>query len=214
VKARSLAELGALKRALAEREAAERLAAQRRAAEAARAQRERDAFALAVGPVTPIKRHSRAAPTRPAPQPLPLQRQKDEAAVLREALSDEFDVESLLETDEALSFLRTGVGPDVLRKLRRGVWVTQGQIDLHGLTREEAREALVAYVRQAARRGQRCLRVVHGKGIGSPGRQPVLKGKVRAWLVQCGQVLAFTQARGHDGGAGALIVLLDASAPR
>ncbi|MFY9509751.1 MAG: Smr/MutS family protein, partial [Rubrivivax sp.] len=84
----------------------------------------------------------------------------------------------------------------------------QGQIDLHGLRRDEAREALAGFVREAARRGQRCLRVVHGKGHGSPGRQPVLKAKVQRWLAQSADVVAFTQAAGPQGGAGALIVLL------
>ncbi len=132
--------------------------------------------------------------------------------MLREALSDDFDVESLLDTDDALSYRRAGIGPEVVRKLRRGVWAIQAQLDLHGLRRDAARERLAAFLRDAARQGLRCVRVVHGKGNGSPGRQSVLKGKVQSWLVQKNQVLAFTQARGSEGGAGALIVLLD-SAP-
>ena len=97
----------------------------------------------------------------------------------------------------------------MVKKLRLGHWVVQGELDLHGLTREDAREALVQFLAEAGKRGCRCVRVVHGKGLGSPGRQPVLKGKVHGWLVQRQEVLAFTQARGPDGGAGALIVLLD-----
>ena len=73
------------------------------------------------------------------PAPVPVQHQLDEMAVMREAISDEFDVSTLLDTDDALSFRRPGMGPDVLRKLRRGGWSVQGQIDLHGLRREEAR---------------------------------------------------------------------------
>ncbi|MDE2397822.1 MAG: Smr/MutS family protein, partial [Burkholderiales bacterium] len=118
------------------------------------------------------------------------------------------DVESLLLTDDGLSFRRPGVSADVVARLRRGQWAIQGQLDLHGLRRDEAREALVAFVREARRRGQRCLRVVHGKGHGSPGRQPVLKGKVQRWLAQSAEVVAFAQASGPEGGAGALIVLL------
>ena len=131
-----------------------------------------------------------------------------------EALSDEFDVESLLETDDALSFRRRGIGPEVVRKLRRGVWAIQAQLDLHGLRREEAREALGRFLREAGRTGCRCVRVVHGKGHGSPGREPVLKGKVKSWLVQKNEVIAFTQARAAQGGAGALIVLLASVASR
>jgi DNA-nicking Smr family endonuclease len=102
----------------------------------------------------------------------------------------------------------------VVRKLRRGVWVIQAQIDLHGLRRDEARERLGAFLREAVAEGARCVRVVHGKGLGSPGREPVLKGKVRAWLVQKNEVLAFAQARPSDGGHGALVVLLRSARER
>ncbi|HON31263.1 MAG TPA: Smr/MutS family protein, partial [Ottowia sp.] len=138
----------------------------------------------------------------------PLQRQRDEQAVLREAISDQFDASTLLHTDEHLSFRRPGIGPDVAARLRRGHWAVQAQIDLHGLRRDEAREALGQFLRDAQRAGLRCVRVVHGKGLGSPGRTPVLKDKVHGWLIQKNQVLAFVQARPLDGGAGALLVLL------
>ena len=137
-----------------------------------------------------------------------MQREKDERAALQEALSDEVDLESLLLTDDGLSFHREGVGADVVLRLRRGHWAIQGELDLHGLRREEARDQLAEFLREAARRGWRCLRVVHGKGHGSPGREPVLKAKVQRWLGQKAQVLAFTQASAPMGGAGALIVLL------
>jgi DNA-nicking Smr family endonuclease len=162
-----------------------------------------------VGPVQALPDRGRAELERPQPAPLPLQREADERAALREALSDEVDIDSLLLTDDGLSFRRPGIGPDVVMRLRRGHWSIQQQIDLHGLTREQAREALATFVRDMHRRGQRCLRVVHGKGHGSPGRQPVLKAKVQRWLAQCGEVIAFAQASGPQGGAGALIVLLD-----
>ncbi len=123
-------------------------------------------------------------------------------------MSDDFDVETLLDTDDALSFRRDGIGADVLRRLRRGQWTLQGEIDLHGLTRDTAREALAAFIVNATLRGTRCVRVVHGKGIGSPGRMPVLKSKVRAWLVQNDRVIAFVQAPPSQGGHGALLVLL------
>ena len=208
---RDLAELGALREALRERErlAAER-AAQERAAHAA-AERARRWFADAVGPVTHLRPHGRTAHSLPRPAPLPLQREADERAALREALSDEVDVESLLLTDDGLSFHRHGVGPDVVTRLRRGHWAIQGELDLHGLRREQARDVLAGFMREAARRGWRCLRVVHGKGLGSPGREPVLKAKVHRWLGQHAEVLAFTQASGPQGGAGALIVLLRGS---
>jgi DNA-nicking Smr family endonuclease len=158
--------------------------------------------------VTPLAPHGRAAHSPLRPSPLPRQRERDERAALRESLSDEVDLETLLLTDDGLSFHRAGMGPDVVRRLRRGHWVIQGELDLHGLRRDEAREQLGAFMREAARRGWRCLRVVHGKGHGSPGRQPVLKERVQRWLGQHAEVIAYTQASAPHGGAGALIVLL------
>ena len=209
MKVGSLKELKSLRDTL-QRQAAE--AAARAALELERqraAEAERRLFANAVGPVTLLPDPGLADIQRPLPAPEPLQRMADEQAALREALSDEVDVESLLLTDDGLSFRRPGVHLDVVTRLRSGQWALQGQIDLHGLTREEARTALAGFIRQAHQRGQRCLRVVHGKGHGSPGRQPVLKAKVQRWLAQCDEVVAFSQARGAEGGAGALIVLLD-----
>ncbi|MBC7484452.1 MAG: Smr/MutS family protein [Rhizobacter sp.] len=206
--ASGLHELGPVKAALqrARREAAE--AAALAAAKAALEQRERDIFSLTVGLVLPLRKAPGALVAKARPSAIPRQRLADEAAVMVEALSDDFDVESLLETDDALSFRRRGIGPEVVRKLRRGVWAIQAQLDLHGLRRDGAREALGAFLREAGRNGWRCVRVVHGKGHGSPGREPVLKGKVKSWLVQRNEVIAFTQARAAQGGAGALVVLL------
>ncbi len=208
MKANTLAELKALKRAMAERAAAE--AVQREAQRLAELKREREQrlFALAVGPVEPIPHPGRIEP-RPVPvEPVPVQRQRDEAAVMREALSDEFDIETLLHTDELLSYRRPGLGPEIVRKLREGSWSIQRQIDLHGLRTDEAREALGRFIREAHQAGLRCVRVVHGKGLGSPGRTPVLKARVLRWLVQKNEVIAFVQARPAEGGAGALVVLL------
>jgi DNA-nicking Smr family endonuclease len=142
------------------------------------------------------------------PCPLPFQHIADEQAALMESLSDEFDAESLLETDEALSYARPGVGPDVVRKLRKGNWVIQAQLDLHGMRRDQARESLGEFLRKCCKNGTRCVRIIHGKGNGSMNKEPVLKHKVRTWLVQKEEVLAFSQATAADGGSGALIVLL------
>lgn len=189
-----------------EQEQAERAA--READQRAREQ-ERELFKHAVGPVYAMAPTGRSSSAVTRPAPIPKLRQQDEASVLRESLSDEFDVESLLETDESLSFRRPEVGQDVTRKLRRGVWAVQGHLDLHGLRTEEARERVGAFLREAQTKSWRCVRIVHGKGLGSPGKLPVLKDKVRRWLVQSDRVLAFVQARGDDGGAGALVVLLN-----
>ena len=205
----SLSELGDLKASLQrrQREAAERDAIAH--AEAERLRQELDLFATSVGPITRVAAGGRTDLRGARPAPEPLQRQRDEASALRESLSDGFDVDSLLETDAMLSFRRPDIGPDVVRKLRRGGWVIQAQIDLHGLRRDEAREQLAAFLRESASRGLRCVRVVHGKGNGSPGREPVLKHRVHSWLVQKSSVIAFTQARAAEGGNGALVVLLE-----
>jgi DNA-nicking Smr family endonuclease len=208
VKSKSLKDLHQIQQKLLEQQ---QIAA---AQEAARKEAERrllaekTLFLRAAGAVRPIRGHRRVhlAPDQPAP--IAVQQQLDEQRVLQEAISDEFDASTLLDIDDALSFRRPGIGTDVTRKLRRGDWSLQGEIDLHGLRREEARDALSAFIRDAQRRGWRCVRVVHGKGLGSPGKTPVLKGKVQSWLIQKTEVLAFVQARGDEGGAGALVVLL------
>ena len=232
MKLHSLDELGRLREALqtARRQAVERAAqaARERAAlahaAAARLARQQHRSVLAqaaepdglfareiarsVGPVHALRDSGLAEIDRPRSLPLPRQRELDEQAALAESMSDEVTLDSLLLTDDGLSFRRPGIGVDVVGRLRKGHWALQGQIDLHGCTRDEARELLAAYIRESHRRGLRCLRVVHGKGHGSPGRQPVLKAKVQRWLAQCGEVIAFAQASGPQGGAGALVVLL------
>jgi DNA-nicking Smr family endonuclease len=209
---RALHELQAVKLELERRAREEAARAAAQAAAEAQARLERELFARSVGAVRALPGKHRPGERAHLPPvqaaPIPVQQQRDDQAVMREALSDEFDVESLLDTDEALSFRRPGLGPDVVRKLRRGGWALQGQLDLHGLRREEAREHLARFIRDAHRAGWRCVRIVHGKGLGSPGKSPVLKGKVQSWLIQKQEVLAFVQARPAQGGAGALVVLL------
>ena len=209
---KTLQDLQAVKREIDTRA---RLAAERekaRAALEAKIRADKELFSRAVGPVKALPARHRPGQRAELPPvqalPIAVQHQLDELAVMQEALSDGFDAETLLDTDDALSYRRAGIGTDVTRKLRRGGWSIQGQVDLHGLRREDAREALVDFIKDAARMGWRCVRVVHGKGLGSPGKTPVLKGKVQSWLVQKQEVLAFVQARPAHGGAGALVVLL------
>lgn len=214
MKVKSLQELGRLRTELRQTQARAAQAQAELAAAQARAQARQQLFVHAIGPVQPLRPHGRVIHARPVVPPQPLQRQRDEQAVLREALSDQFDPGTLLYVDDGLSFRRPGIGADVPIRLRRGHWAVQAHIDLHGLRVDEAREALGGFLRNAHKAGLRCVRVVHGKGLGSPGRTPVLKGKVHSWLVQKKQVLAFVQAKPLEGGAGALVVLLaSANAP-
>lgn len=211
LKVTSLAELKLVKRQIE----AQALQQAQQAAELARAQQqaasEKNLFIRAAGAVQPLPDKRRVLLKKERPLPTVMQHQQDEKAVLIEAISDEFDVGTLLDVDEQLSFRRPGIGPDVTRKLRRGDWSIQRQLDLHGLRRDEARERLSFFIREAHKQGIRCVRVVHGKGLGSPGKAPILKSRVHSWLVQKQEVLAFVQAKPADGGAGALVVLLMAS---
>lgn len=210
MKSKSLQDLHAIGRKLAEQQKLAAESEQARLEAERRLHAERTLFTRTAGDVTPLRqhRHARVHHKPQQPAPIAVQQQLDEQRVLQEAISDEFDTTTLLETDEALSFRREGIGLDVVRKLRRGDWSIQGEIDLHGLRRDDAREALAAFIRESHRRGWRCVRVVHGKGLGSPGKTPVLKGKVHGWLAQKNDVLAFVQARADEGGAGAVVVLL------
>ncbi|HSQ09878.1 MAG TPA: Smr/MutS family protein [Burkholderiaceae bacterium] len=193
-----------LNRAAREREAA--AADQQRVAR--QQQTAADEFRAVVGAVTPLAIKQRVEHDRPPHPPIPQKRIEDDQQVLIASVSDEFEIDTLLHTDAELSFRRPGIGPDVLRKLRRGEWVIQDHLDLHGARVDEARELLAGFLREALRRGFRCVRVVHGKGLGSKDKVPVLKGKARVWLAQREEVIAFCQARPAEGGSGALVVLL------
>lgn len=156
----------------------------------------------------PLESPSRKPLGANSPPPVPVQSLLDAHAALAESLNGAVSPDPVVETGEELLFLRNGLGREVLRKLRRGHWVVQDAVDLHGLNREQARSQLAEFLGACLKRGLRCVRVIHGKGLRSPKREPVLKGKVRQWLVQRDEVLAFCQAPAAQGGSGALLVLL------
>lgn len=164
-------------------------------------------FRQAVHGATPL-----CAPERIAycerPPAVPVQSLLDAHAALTESLRGPIPWEQSMEAGEELAFLREGLARDTLRKLRRGHWAIQDEIDLHGLNREQARLRLAEFLKSCVKRKLRCLRVVHGKGLRSPRREPVLKAKVNQWLAQRDEVLAFCQAPAASGGSGALLLLL------
>ena len=169
------------------------------------------AFRRAMQTVTPLRAALRAlhAPA-PANPPPALRR----AAAMGETptradlgVSDEGEITHLL-SEGGTAFVRHDTAPDTARNLRRGQWRTGAELDLHGLRVEQARHALLSFLDECLGHGIRCIRVVHGKGHGSQGLEPVLKDKVRTWLVQKAEVQAFSEAPEREGGAGALLILL------
>ena len=165
-------------------------------------------FRASVSDVTPLRRPSKANLDHPPPRPIPAQRLRDDREALKDSLSDAVPWDAGGETGEELSFARNGIGGQTLKKLRRGHWAIQDELDLHGLTVDEARGLMAEFLHQCVRRGLRCVRVIHGKGLGSKNREPVLKRRVAGWLMQRDEILAYCQARRVDGGGGAVVVLL------
>jgi len=168
-------------------------------------------FRTAVLDVAPLGGARRHALKRPAAPPVPVQTRRDERAALYESLHGPVSVDDALDSGEELAFLRDGMPRQVLRRLRRGHWVVQASLDLHGMNRVAAAAAVADFLRSSAARGARCVRIVHGKGLGSRNREPVLKAKLRKWLPPRDEVLAFCQAPAAHGGGGAVLVLLQAS---
>jgi DNA-nicking Smr family endonuclease len=171
---------------------------------------DRSLFQDAVRDAKPLPRYAKALPRIDAPPAFPVQSFLDDKEALKESLSAEWSADDWLDAGDEPNFLRAGLSRQVLRKLRSGAWVIQDELDLHGHDRHEAREALAGFLAHCIRRGIRCVRVIHGKGLGSKNREPVLKTKVKHWLAQREEVLAYCQARPVDGGSGALLVLLKA----
>ncbi|MBL8394504.1 MAG: Smr/MutS family protein [Candidatus Accumulibacter sp.] len=168
------------------------------------------AFRAAVDGVIPLRKFDRVSLEAPKPSPRPRQRELDEAAVLVETLHGPLAVDDWLDLGGADSFLRCGVSRNVLRDLRRGRWSIQDHVDLHGMNRHEAHTRVALFVGKALSAGKRCLRIVHGRGHGSPGREAILRQLVKVWLGRHQDVLAFCHAPPSDGGDGALWVLLRA----
>lgn len=166
-------------------------------------------FRDAVRGTKPIRKPNRAATGGDeVPPPVPVQSLLDAHDTLAESVSGPIDWEQMMETGEELVFLRPGLSREILRRLRRGHWVVQDHFDLHGMNSEQARHLLAQFLAACSKRALRCIRIVHGKGLRSPNREPVLKNKVRVWLARRDDVLAFCQAPADQGGGGALLVLL------
>ncbi len=163
-------------------------------------------FREAIGPVRPLK--SAHAPERaPPPPPEPVQAQRDEARVAGELLTHPLG-EGDLEAGDSISYVKAGQSPRLLQKLRRGHFSVRAEIDLHDMTSTVAAGAIRAFLDQCRRDGVQCVRIVHGKGLRSRHRGPVLKQLTDRLLRRRADVLAFASARPVQGGTGAVLVLL------
>ena len=167
-----------------------------------------NSFAKAVEDAVPLSHHGRYVhPATPLP-PLPISRLRDEREVILESMEDPTRWHEDVESGDEASFIRPGLSRQTIRRLRRGDWRIQAELDLHGLVRAEAKVELAEFLHECGRQGVRCIRIIHGKGLRSPNREPVLKHHVRHWLAQRDEVLAFVTARPVEGGGGATVVLL------
>jgi len=168
-----------------------------------------DEFASFHGDVSGIKPvHDDKAPVfQRKPKPIPRQTKLDDKLVMDELLHGEVDAEDLVGS-EHVSYARPGVQNTVMRKLRKGNFAIQAELDLHGYTVEEARQETAAFLLACAADGLRCVRIIHGKSGHIPGQPPRIKNMLARWLPARSQVLALCSARPEDGGTGALYVLL------
>ena len=155
----------------------------------------------------PLRTDERVAHPKKKPKPKARFSRADEKDALAESLQADIDTMERSNA-ESMRFCRDSVGRRTMRKLARGRFSVQAEIDLHGMTVSEAKPRLNDFIDHCARQGLLCVRVVHGKGLGSGHRGPVLKNSVNAWLRKWDTVLAFVSARQVDGGTGAVYVLL------
>ncbi|HEV7431591.1 MAG TPA: Smr/MutS family protein [Steroidobacteraceae bacterium] len=171
---------------------------------------ERDLFRAAMRGVRPLSTPERASPARRKPPPRARQTRAERAAVLSESLAPP-DTDLDIQPGDSMQYRQAGVPETVLRRLRRGDYRIEAEIDLHGLRLAEARVQLRQFLLAALARRLQCLRIVHGKGLRSGQRGPVIKNAVHSLLRRAAPVLAFTSAAMRDGGTGATLVLLRAN---
>ena len=172
-------------------------------------------LAQAFADVQKLRSANRATVHRPRPAPIARHTLADERDVLEaskygnDPAPQSWDTGQEFEHEQ--TFVRRGLSSDLAAKLRRGHWSVQAELDLHGFTVDQAHDALSDFVVESRTLRLRCVRVIHGKGLTSPHKEPVLKGKVRSWLAHWDEVLAYTEAPRHAGGSGAVVVLLKGS---
>lgn len=160
--------------------------------------------------VKPLSAKKKAPVRRTKPAPRARFADAEKRAVLEESLRLDLQDGATMSSEE-LWYAKTGVQHALMRKLRRGQFSARAELDLHGLRSEDARAVVAEFLYEAGQRGYRCVRIIHGKGLGSGPKGPIIKQKLGGWLRQRKEVLAFCSARPVDGGSGALYVLLGKS---
>jgi len=163
-------------------------------------------FRKQMGDVVQLKQDKINPETR-KPKPSPRQTLANERQVLADMMSDEYEAFEH-DTGEELHFVRDGIQSRVIRKLKRGQFRIEAEIDLHGMTVEMARQGISEFLTFCQDENRRCVRIIHGKGLSSKHKGPVLKQMVNRWLRQRKEVLAFTSALPKHGGTGAIYVLI------
>lgn len=164
-------------------------------------------FRSTIGAVEPVQKPARIPHSKPRPKPHPYQTRRAEAEVLAEMANADMEMADV-ETGEELAYKRPGIQTQLFKRLRRGQFIVEAELDLHGLTTALAKRELTDFLTACRYYNRRCVRIIHGKGRGSPDGKPVLKIHVNHWLRLCDDVLAFCSARRVDGGTGAIYVLL------
>ena len=164
-------------------------------------------FAELLDGVKVLSKNDKVVHESPKPRPIPKQFHRDERNVLDELLVSPTEFEDM-QPGDSLSYVQAGIQKQVFRKLKRGQYSIEAELDLHGSTRLEAEQQLAEFINGCRDRGIRCVRIIHGKGYGSSNHGPVIKPLVNQWLQKRTEILAFCSAKPTDGGTGAVYVLL------
>lgn len=162
-------------------------------------------FRATVGKVRAVDTNTVILKAEQKPRPVPVLKELAQVDLLQNKV--DMALETLYQEDK-VAFIAPGIQKSVLKKLRKGNYGLDANIDLHGLNSREALQQLLVFLHHCVEKGYRCVLIVHGKGYHSPDHQPVLKNDINLWLRRHQDVLAFCSAPSRAGGAGALFVLL------
>lgn len=162
-------------------------------------------FRASVGKVRSVNNNTVILKPDKKPRPVPAFKPLEQVNPLQKQIGE--SLETLYQEDK-VGFLSPGLQKNVLKKLRKGQYGLDADIDLHGLSSREAQSQLLRFLHTCVEQGHRCVHIIHGKGYNSPDNQPVLKNDINLWLRQHHDVLAFCSTPPKAGGTGAVFVLL------